>query len=66
MRDCGIIENDMFSAGSEVEIGIDRDGRRWTLVCFAEDSDETKHLESDDVWLVSGGGSGVTAASIIV
>ena len=61
-----IIENDLFSAGGEVEIGIDRDGRRWTLVCFAEDLvDETKPLESDDVWLVSGGGSGVTAASII-
>ena len=61
-----IIENDLFSAGGEVEIGIDRDGRRWTLVCFAEDLvDESKPLESDDVWLVSGGGSGVTAASII-
>ncbi len=61
-----IIENDMFSAGGEVEIGIDRDGRRWTLVCFAEDLvEEIKPLESDDVWLVSGGGSGVTAASII-
>ena len=61
-----IIENDMFNAGGEVEIGIDRDERRWTLVCFAEDLvDEIKPLESDDVWLVSGGGSGVTAASII-
>lgn len=61
-----MIEKDMFSAGGEVEIGIDRDGRRWTLVCFAEDLvDEVKPLESDDVWLVSGGGSGVTAASII-
>ena len=60
-----IIENDMFSAGGEVEIGIDRDGRRWTLVCFAEDLvEEIKPLESDDIWLVSGG-SGVTAASII-
>ena len=61
-----IIENDMFTAGGEVEIGIDRDGRRWTLVCFAEDLiDEVQPLESDDVWLISGGGSGVTAASII-
>jgi len=61
-----IIENDMFNAGGEVEIGIDRDERRWTLVCFAEDLvDEIKPLESDDIWLVSGGGSGVTAASII-
>ena len=61
-----IIENDMFSAGGDVEVGIDRDGRRWTLVCFAEDIvDEIKPLQSDDIWLVSGGGSGVTAASII-
>ena len=61
-----IIENDMLNAGGEVEIGIDRDLRRWTLVCFAEDLvDEIKPLQSDDVWLVSGGGSGVTAASII-
>ena len=36
------------------------------LVCFAEDLvEEIKPLESDDLWLVSGGGSGVTAASII-
>ena len=61
-----IIENDMFNAGGEVEIGIDRDLRRWTLVCFAEDLvDGINPLQSDDVWLVSGGGSGVTAASII-
>ena len=61
-----IIENDMLNAGGEVEIGIDRDLRRWTLVCFAEDLvEEIKPLQSDDVWLVSGGGSGVTAASII-
>ena len=61
-----IIENDMLNAGGEVEIGIDRDLRRWTLVCFAEDLvDEVKPLQSDDIWLVSGGGSGVTAASII-
>jgi len=61
-----IIENDMLSSGGDVEIGIDRDGRRWTLVCFAEDIvDEIKPLQADDIWLVSGGGSGVTAASII-
>ena len=61
-----IIENDMLNAGGEVEIGIDRDLRRWTLVCFAEDLvEDIKPLQSDDVWLVSGGGSGVTAASII-
>ena len=61
-----IIESDMFGAGGDIEIGIDRDGRRWTLVCFAEDIvAEVEPLQSDDIWLVSGGGSGVTAASII-
>ena len=61
-----MIENDMFNAGGDVEIGIDRDGRRWTMVCFAEDLvEDVKPLQGDDLWVVSGGGSGVTAASII-
>ncbi len=61
-----IIEADLFELDGEVEIGLDRDGRRWALVAFAEDVvDDTKPLTSDDTWLVSGGGSGVTAASII-
>ena len=61
-----VIADDLLTAGGEVEIGIDRDQRRWTLVCFAEDLvEEIKPLQSDDLWLVSGGGSGVTAASIV-
>jgi len=61
-----VIDNDLFTAGGEIEIGIDRDGRRWTMVCFAEDVvEDVEPLQSDDLWLVSGGGSGVTAASII-
>lgn len=60
------IERDLFELDGEVEIGLDRDGRRWTLVAFAEDVVEgLKPLTSADTWLVSGGGSGVTAASII-
>jgi acyl carrier protein/3-hydroxymyristoyl/3-hydroxydecanoyl-(acyl carrier protein) dehydratase len=60
------IESDLFELDGEVEIGLDRDGRRWTLVAFAEDVvDELTPLTSADTWLVSGGGSGVTAASII-
>ena len=60
------ILDDVMSLGGDMEIGLDRDGTRWTLVCFAEDLvDEVKPLQSDDVWLVSGGGSGITAASII-
>lgn len=61
-----IIESDLFNLDGEVEIGIDRDNRRWTLVAFAEDIEaEIKPLTNKDTWLVSGGGSGVTAASII-
>ncbi|RJU81478.1 MAG: acyltransferase domain-containing protein [Candidatus Poseidoniales archaeon] len=61
-----IIEQDLFNLGGEVEIGIDRDSRRWTLVAFAEDIEsELKPLTKKDTWIVSGGGSGVTAASII-
>ena len=61
-----IILDDVLSRAGEVEIGLDRDGRRWALVLFAEDIEhKRKKLASDDVWLVSGGGSGVTAAGII-
>ena len=60
------IDSDLFEIGGEIEIGLDRDGRRWTLVAFAEDLEgEMSPLQSDDTWLVSGGGSGVTAASVI-
>ena len=60
------IEDDVFGLAGEVEIALDRDGRRWALVAFAEDVvDEVKPLTGKDTWLVSGGGSGVTAASII-
>ena len=60
------IEDDVFGLGGEVEVGLDRDGRRWALVAFAEDVvDELQPLTSEDTWLVSGGGSGVTAASVI-
>ncbi len=61
-----MIHEDLFTLEGEVEVGLDRDGRRWGLVAFAEDLvDEHQPLASDDTWLVSGGGSGVTAASII-
>lgn len=60
------IVEDIFTLGGDMEIGLDVDGTRWTLVCFAEDIvDEIQPLQSDDVWMVSGGGSGITAASII-
>ena len=60
------IDTDLFELGGEVEVGLDRDGRRWSLVAFAEDLEEEQTpLKSDDTWIVSGGGSGVTAASVI-
>ena len=61
-----LIVNDIFNFGGEVEIGIDRDGRRWTLVAFDEKLEGVREpLTNTDTWIVSGGGSGVTAASII-
>ena len=61
-----MIEQDLFNLEGEVEIGIDRDSRRWTLVAFAEDIEsDLKPLTKKDTWIVSGGGSGVTAASVI-
>ena len=60
------IEDDVFGLDGEVEVGLDRDGRRWALVAFAEDVvEDLQPLTADDTWLVSGGGSGVTAASVI-
>ena len=61
-----LIEHELFNYGGDIEIGLDRDQRRWILAAFAEDVvGDLEPLQSDDVWLVSGGGSGVTAACII-
>ena len=48
-----------------VEIGLDRDLRRWKLVLFDEALIDARTELSNDVLIVSGGGSGVTAASCI-
>ncbi|MGB1485644.1 MAG: hypothetical protein ACPG9E_06600, partial [Poseidonia sp.] len=56
------IEQDLFELAGEVEVGLDIGGRRWALVAFAEDLvEEVQPLTAEDTWLVSGGGSGVTA-----
>ena len=48
------------------ELGIDADGSRWSVCIYDEPHEaERKPLESDDVLLVSGGGSGVTAACMV-
>jgi len=57
---------DLLCRGGEVEVGLDIDGRRWSLVLFDESLEQPRgRLAADEVWLVSGGGSGVTAACII-
>jgi len=48
------------------ELGIDGDGRRWQVCIYDEAHEsEPQSLKSDDVFIVSGGGSGVTAACIV-
>jgi len=48
------------------EIGIDGDGRRWQVCIYDEPHEsEPQSLNSEDVFIVSGGGSGVTAACIV-
>ena len=65
-RAAELVLGDILALGGEVEVGLDRDERRWAMVAFAEDLvSEATPLTGDDVWLVSGGGSGVTAASIL-
>ncbi len=55
-----------FGRTSPIEVGLARDGSRWSMRLYEEDLvEERKSLESDDVWVVSGGGSGVTARCII-
>jgi 3-oxoacyl-(acyl-carrier-protein) synthase/acyl carrier protein/NAD(P)-dependent dehydrogenase (short-subunit alcohol dehydrogenase family) len=60
------IVTESLSKQNLIEIGLDRDLRRWKLVLFDEALiHETTQLTSDDILLISGGGSGVTAASCV-
>ncbi len=60
------ILQESLSISDLVEIGLDRDYRRWRLVLFEESLiAEKTELTSDDIFLITGGGSGVTAASSI-
>ncbi len=55
-----------FGRTSPLEVGLSRDGNRWSLRLYEEDlTHEAQALQSDDVWIVSGGGSGVTARCIV-
>ena len=60
-----LLVDDLLQNGGDVEVGFDKDLRRWRLVMFDEELvAEPTSLQPDDVWLVSGGGSGVTSAAI--
>ena len=55
-----------FGRVTPLEVGIERDGTRWALRLYEENLEgERIPLTSDDVWMVSGGGAGVTARCII-
>ena len=55
-----------FGRISPLEVGLSRDGNRWALRLYEENLAEEIHaLQDDDVWIVSGGGAGVTARCIV-
>ena len=55
-----------FGRTSPLEVGLSRDGNRWALRLYEEDiTEEIEPLQPDDVWIVSGGGAGVTARCIV-
>ncbi|MFL2946818.1 MAG: SDR family oxidoreductase, partial [Candidatus Poseidoniales archaeon] len=55
-----------FGRTTPLEVGISRDGSRWALRLYEEDIvDEIQPLQSDDVWVISGGGAGVTARCVV-
>ena len=55
-----------FGRTSPLEVGLSRDGNRWALRLYEEDlADEIQPLQSDDVWVISGGGAGVTARCVV-
>ena len=55
-----------FGRTSPLEVGLSRDDKRWALRMYEEDIvGETVALKQDDVWVISGGGAGVTARCIV-
>ena len=58
--------DELLSYSEVIEVGLDRDTRRWKLVLFDEELvSESRELPSSDIILVSGGGSGVTAEAVV-
>lgn len=57
---------EVFEQDTPRELAVERDGTRYRLSLFEEELEEQMSpLSSDDVWIVSGGAAGVTAACII-
>ena len=60
------IATELLTGGTELEIGLPADGRRLGFVSVAHDvADREAIVDSRSVIVVSGGGKGVTAATII-
>lgn len=61
------IEQELFSGGAELEVGLPSDGTRWTLRAIDARVGRTPTLQltPNDVILVSGGARGVTARTVI-
>ena len=60
------IWKEAFGRSSPLEVGVSRDGNRWALRLYEEDIvDEVQPLKSDDVWVISGGGAGVTSRCVV-
>ncbi len=61
------IEQELFSGGAELEVGLPSDGTRWTLrtIDARVGRAPTLQLTQNDVILVSGGARGVTARTVI-
>lgn len=56
---------ELVSGGSQIEVGLQSDGKRVTLEAVSvEERGESTSLCSDDVFVVTGGARGVTAACI--
>jgi len=55
-----------FGRTTPLEVGLARDGSRWAMRLYEEDLPADRQpLAGDDVWVVSGGGAGVTARCIV-
>ena len=55
-----------FGRTTPLEVGLSRDDKRWALRMYEEDlPGESVALKEDDIWVISGGGAGVTARCVV-